>query len=153
MFDVVRVAVRLGLEDVLVASVPSPRPGFVRPAEAKRKLRLSGTQDLLHRLLKQSLAVKPVMVIAEAVDAVLHGQFRLRLPRLRRAEIILAEIRGDVGLIMPGEQRLCLRHVCPFGEALAPPTIVLRDGMELRKEERDQPCDVRGAVLASLVRA
>ena len=40
---------------------------------------------------------------------------------------------------MTDELRQGFCNICPLGEPFSPPTIVFRDGMELRQIERDQP--------------
>jgi hypothetical protein len=75
---------------------------------------------------------EPVVPVAERFDPILPGQGSLRFPRLRHAQVVEAQIGREVGLVMPPEQRLGLRHVGPFCEPLAPPPVVLRDGMKLR---------------------
>jgi hypothetical protein len=41
-------------------------------------------------------------------------------------------------LLMPFEERQARSHLGPFGEAFAPPGIVLRDSVKLGKIESDQ---------------
>lgn len=76
------------------------------------------------------------MVVAEGADAVLGSKGRLRLAGLWEAEIIEAEVRREVRLIVAGEQRPAANDLRPLGETLAPPLIVLRDRVELGQVER-----------------
>ena len=79
------------------------------------------------------------MVVAEAVDARITRKLRLPLSRFRKPKVIEAEIRRDVWLIVVWEERPGARHVAPFRKPFAPPLVVLRNRMELRQVERDQP--------------
>jgi hypothetical protein len=63
--------------------------------------------------------MKPVVVVAEAVNTVLAGQVGLSLPDLRKPEIVETELGGHVRLIVPVEQRTRARDVGPLREALA----------------------------------
>src|SRR5262249_36819145 len=83
MGAVVLLRVLLLDQDCLIQAVPAPRPVFVGPAEAEGEVRLSGFPDLVQRPLQQAPAVEPVMVVAEAVDAVLPRQLRLGLAGFR----------------------------------------------------------------------
>src|SRR5436190_23083632 len=71
------------------------------------------------------------MVITEPLNAVATRQSSLSFSGFRHAEIIEAEIGGDVGLVMPVEHRFGLGHICPLGEALPPPFVVLWYRVEL----------------------
>ena len=101
---------------------------MVGPAQAERKVRLAGLQDLVDRTLKDAAATEPVVVIAKALDAVLACQIGLRLPRLGQAQIVEAQVRRHVGLVVIWKKRQGLGRVGPLGEALAPPDIVFRGG-------------------------
>ena len=122
----------------MVCAVPAARPVLVRPAHAERKIGLAGLQHFVERPLEQPPAVEPVVVVAKAVDAVFAREIRLRDPRLRNAQVVEPEIGGKMRLIVALELRLRANDVAPFGEALAPPGVVLRNRVELRKIERDQ---------------
>ncbi len=63
------------------------------------------------------------------------GQLGLGLAYLGNPEVVVAELAGNVGLVVTGEERLGLGDVGPLGESLAPPLVVLGDGVELRKIE------------------
>ena len=66
------------------------------------------------------------------------GQVCLGLARFGQAQIVETEIGGQMRLIMTGEKWTGFGDIDPFGEALAPPGIVLRDGMKLREVESDE---------------
>ena len=52
------------------ASMPSSRPCFVRPRQAKWETGFARREHLLEWTVEQALAMKPVVPIAEALDAV-----------------------------------------------------------------------------------
>src|SRR5207244_2596120 len=109
------------------------------PAQTKRKIRLSGTHHLRHGAFEELLSVKPVMVIDETVNTVLSSQRGLRRARLRCPEIVKAQIGGQVRLIVPGKPRPRLRYVRPFRKPFSPPGVVLRNRMELREMNGQEP--------------
>ena len=59
------------------------------------------------------------------------SQFSLLLTYFRHPEIIIAKVGGDMGLIVPPEQRLCFTDISPFGKSFSPPFIVFRDRVKL----------------------
>ena len=119
--------------------VPLPRPIFVRPAQAPRKIRLAALPDFVHRTLQHLPPVEPVVVVAKSVDAIARGQFRLRRARFRQAQIVETQISRQVRLIMTREKRLRPHHVRPFREPFPPPLVVLGNGMKLRQVKGDRP--------------
>jgi hypothetical protein len=133
MVDVILPAVRLADQGFTGTSVPGPGPLFIGPAQAKREIRLAGGQNFIKWPLKKTLAVKPVMVIAEAGNAILAGQFSLGNPCLFQAQIIKTKICRQMRLIMPRQQRLCLDDIGPFRKAPAPSLIILGDWVIMRK--------------------
>ena len=137
--DVVLFAVRLRHEHVVLLSVPPARPVLVRPADAERKTRASVFEQPLERALEQALAVEPVVVEAEPVHPVALGQGHLLEVGLSKAEIVEPQVRGQTRLKVPLEVRACAGDVPPLREALPPPDVILRDGMELREIEGNDP--------------
>src|SRR5207302_1958335 len=71
MGPVVFLGIVLGHQHLVLLPVPRPGPVFIRPAEAERKVRPPGSQNLVERALQKALAVEPVMVVTEPLDAVL----------------------------------------------------------------------------------
>src|SRR5262245_6908998 len=123
-------------EDSIRQSVPHPGPTFVGPAQAERKIRPAGSEDLFERALEQPSSIsEPVVVGASAFDAVLTREPRLRLAGLRLSQVVEAEVGRDVRLIVTAKQRARLRGVRPFRETRTPPFVVLRDRMKLREIE------------------
>jgi hypothetical protein len=57
-------------QDLIVFSVPPPRPVLVCPAQAKRQIGRPACKHLLDRLFQQSLASEPVVVVAESVNSI-----------------------------------------------------------------------------------
>ncbi len=96
---------------VVVAAVPAPRPVLVRPADAEREVGFAAAVHLVERTLEQAPPVEPVVVVAEAVDAVAARERGLRGARLGDAQVVEAEIRRQVRLVVPGEERSCAHDV------------------------------------------
>src|ERR1043166_6619757 len=94
-------------EDHFAAPVPLPRPVLVGPAEAERKVRRSGREHFLERALEKAPALKPIMVIAEAVNAVFSGEPGLRFTNLAKAKVVNTKISRQVGLIVFRKSRAC----------------------------------------------
>ena len=69
----------------------------------------------------------------------LLGKLGLRSTGLGKAEIVKSKVSRYMRLIVTLEQRLRPSGTRPFGEAFAPPPIILWNGMILRQVERDQP--------------
>ena len=67
------------------------------------------------------------MVVTEAMDAVLAGEIGLLLADFRKAQVVVAEVCGEMGLVVAGEERGGAGHIAPFGEASPPPLVVFRD--------------------------
>src|SRR5512146_2200575 len=103
--------VRLLDQNTVRRAVPYAGPGFVGPAEAERKVRLSGCQHLIERALEEASTSEPVVVVAEAFDAVFPRQCRLCRARLRETEIVEPEVGRNVRLIVTSKQRPCFRGV------------------------------------------
>ncbi len=125
----------LAHEHMTRLGVPAPGPFLVGPTECEREVRHPGSQHFFERPLEQPAAVEPVVVVDEAVHAVLLGQFGLCDPHLGHPQVVVAELSRELGLIVAGKQRAGLGHVVPLGEALAPPFVVLGDGVVLGKIE------------------
>jgi hypothetical protein len=53
-----------------------------------------------------------------------------------KPQIIEAEVSGHMRLIMAAEERLRSSYIVPFGKSLAPPCVILLNGMKLRQIER-----------------
>ena len=121
-------------------SSPSQRRDQVSLAQHRQKGKsgLPGGQHLVEGALQQPLPLEPVVVVAEAVDAVLPGEVGLGLARLGQAQVVEAEVRRQLRLVVAPEQRLGLGDVGPLRESLPPPFVVLGDGVELGEVEGDE---------------
>ena len=109
-------------------------PAFVGPGQREREIGFAAGQHLVEGAFKQPFAVtEPVMPVDEALDTVFAGHIRLRLSRLGDPQVVIPQIGRDTGLIVIPEIPLRLTHVRPFGKALSPPQVVLRDGVKLRQ--------------------
>ncbi|KUP01562.1 hypothetical protein AR276_02630 [Stenotrophomonas maltophilia] len=136
--QIVLCAVLLADQDVVVAAVPASCPVLVGPAQAERQVDAVIGQPLTQRVLHQGAAAEPIVVEAECADAVLRSQACLVTHHLRVAQVIKAEVGRQAGLDVTLELRQGAGDVAPLGKALAPPGVVLREGMELRQVESDQ---------------
>jgi hypothetical protein len=136
---VLAAGIRLLDQRLVRQAVPDAGPGLVRPGKAEREVGLARGEDLVEGPLEDApTGAEPVVPVAEAFDAGLPRHPGLRDPRLRDAQVVEAEVGGDVRLPVPAEQGSRLRDVRPFREAWSPPAIVLRDREELRQVEGDQ---------------
>src|SRR6266849_292024 len=137
MSTIVRRGILLLKQDLPTPAIPAPRPAFVRPAKTEWQGRRSGRQDLIEGSPEQSPPVKPIVVVTKARESVSAGEFGLCGPRLRQSQIVEPQICRQVGLVVPREERVRLRNVCPLREALTPPAIILRRWVKLRKIKGD----------------
>src|SRR5690348_3195835 len=113
------------------SAVPDTRPRLVRPAQAKRKVRLARLQHLGERPLQYASSGEPIVVIAEPLDPVAARHCGLCLAGLRDAKVVEPEVGRNVGLVMASKHRRGLCDVCPLGKPRAPPIVVLGYGVEL----------------------
>ena len=125
-------------QNVVLQSIPASCPAFVRPADAERKIDRRVTDVVIEGPLEQAAAVEPVVVKTESVNAVVARQFNLAPLHATETQVIETKFARQARLVMTVELRDGLRDVAPFGEALSPPRIVLRDRMELGKIKGNQ---------------
>ena len=78
------------------------------------------------------------MVIAETMDAVLAGEIGLLLADFRQAQVVVAKVCGEMGLVVAGEERGSSGHIAPLGETRAPPLIVFRGRVVLGEVEGEK---------------
>ena len=83
--------------------------------------------------------VEPVVVEAEAVDAVVPRELGLAVEHLGVAEVVEPKLRRELRLVVPLELGPRRYDVRPLREPLAPPEIVLGDRVELGQVEGDEP--------------
>src|SRR5215470_17417118 len=127
--------VSLGEKYLVLLSVPLSRPVLVGPAQAEGKLRTTGAKHLVEGAAEEPTTIEPVVIVAEARDAIGASEIRLGFSGLGNAQVVEAEVGGQVRLIVPLEERLGPHHVPPLRETRAPPLVVLRDGMVLGQVE------------------
>ena len=134
---VVVAAIVLRDQHLVVRAVPPAGPVLVRPHQAEREIERRFRQIRLERRLQQPAAVEPVEILHEAKQPGRARHFYLlphhRYAVGRGAQRVMPKIAWDARLIMPLEPRHGARDRGPFGEAVAPPGVVLRHGMELRQ--------------------
>ncbi len=75
------------------------------------------------------------MVVAEAMDAVLASEIGLLLTDFRKAQVVVAEVCGEMGLVVAGKEWGGSRHIAPLGEARPPPFVVFRNRVILGEVE------------------
>ena len=138
MSEVIRLAVLLGDEHSTAFAVPGPGPFFISPAEGKRKVGGTRFEDFIERPIEKPPAVEPVVVIHESGHAVASSQIRLCFSHFGNSQVVIAKFPRNVRLIVTGKERSGLRDVGPFGEALSPPLVILRNRMKLRQVERER---------------
>lgn len=129
----------LFLQNPTLLAAPSPSPGFVRPAQTKWEIRTFGFQDLLEGALEQSFPFKPIVVIGEATNRMLHGELGLPIPDRRIRQIVIPQFGRLVRLVLPRKPPPPFPRVGPFREAFPPPDIVFADTMVLRQIQRYDP--------------
>ena len=78
------------------------------------------------------------MPVAEGFDAGSASEIGLGGAGFGDAEVIEAEVGGESGLVVMGEEGLGFGDIGPFGEAWAPPLIIFGDGVELGEVESDE---------------
>lgn len=111
-------------------------PGVVGPAKAEGKVGFAALHHGIEHLREQPFATtKPVVPIAEALDAGFACQLRLSFAGLRHAQVVEAQVAWQLGLVVSLEEGLGTRHVGPLRESRFPPPVVLGRGIELRKVE------------------
>jgi hypothetical protein len=72
------------------------------------------------------------------MDAVLAGEIGLLLTDFRKAQVVVAEVCGEMGLVVAGEEWGGSCHIAPLGETRAPPLIVFRDWVVLGEVEGEE---------------
>ena len=130
--------VALGDQHLACASIPVAGPRFVRPTKAERKVGRTRVQHLVEGHLEDASSAEPVVVVAEAGDSVRSGECRLRLTHLGDAQVVEAELAGNVRLMVARVQAGAADNVSPLGEARTPPLVVLWGRMELRQIEGEK---------------
>ena len=119
-------------QNVLIPPIPSARPVFVGPAEAKRKIRLARGQQPVGGHVQKPTTVEPVVIKAEALDAgsACHGSLLFHDGGI--VEVVIPEVGvRDMGLVVIFVLRNTPAHIGPVRESVAPPLVVLRNGVEL----------------------
>ena len=124
-------------EDFILETIPTSSPVLIRPADTERKGGRAARQDVVQRPLEQSRTGEPVVVVAEAMDTVACCEIGLSLLDFLNPQVVVAQIRRSSRLGMALEHRPTTSDIPPLGEASAPPGVVLRDRVELRKIEGD----------------
>mmetsp|Transcript_75200 Transcript_75200/g.203342 ORF Transcript_75200/g.203342 Transcript_75200/m.203342 type:complete len:437 (-) Transcript_75200:517-1827(-) len=125
-----RVVVRLG------AAIPAPGPGLVRPTQHERDVGLtvleSKFRDFEHNFLALH-AAEPVVVVHEAVHAVLPGHLRLLRAHGRVAEVVVAQPPSFNPQWLPYPLNLARPQERPLREVLPPELVVLGNRVVLGK--------------------
>ena len=96
---------RVGLPDehLILIAVPTARPVLVGPAETEIDVSGGIGEEFLYRALQHPASFEPVVVEAEGIDAVALGIIYLLVLHFTNTQIIEAEVRGQMRLIVPIE--------------------------------------------------
>src|SRR5438067_1732013 len=108
-------------------AIPAPGPVLVRPGEAEREIDGRVVEEAVDWPLQQPLAIEPVVVERERVDASGAGEIDLSCQSLRPPEVVEAEVARHPWLVVLGETGIAPCDVGPLCEPFAPPLIVLGD--------------------------
>ena len=92
-------------ENLFVHAIPRACPVLVRPHNAERLIDTIGFGKQVERLVHQSLAVKPVVVKTECLDAGVLSQSRLFDNGVFVSQLIKAQIARDTRLIVAFKAR------------------------------------------------
>src|SRR5215207_4812513 len=95
-------------QDVLILPVPAARPVLIRPTKAEWELDVLRFQKLFDGSFKKSAAPEPVVMKAEASNAVLASQVDLLPHDIDQTQIVKSQLSGKMGLVVPNELRYCL---------------------------------------------
>jgi len=125
-------------QNLPLLSRPTTTPRFVGPAKAEWKVGRARAQYFIERAIQQAPSGKPVVVVAESVNAICSREIRLRRPNLWHPQVAEPEIGRKLRLIVAPKERTRFRYVGPLGKASTPPRIVLGYRVKLRKVERDR---------------
>src|SRR5262249_15128144 len=120
---------------LIFKAIPTPRPVLVRPHEAEGEIQRGVDEKQVHGLIEKPFPVEPVKVEAETAKASGFRQFDLPAHRLGMGQIVKAQITRNPGLVVTAKSRQSPYDIAPFGEARAPPRIVLGYAVVLRKIE------------------
>ena len=120
--------------------VPDAAPGLIGPRETEGEVGLTRLQHLRVGALEDAASGEPVVPVAERLDAVAPRQGGLCLSCLGEAQVVEAEVGGQMRLLVPAKERPSLRGIRPLREAGSPPLVVLRDRMKLGKVEGKNSC-------------
>jgi hypothetical protein len=72
------------------------------------------------------------------MDAVFAGKISLLVADFRKAKVVVAEVCGEMGLVVAGEERSGSGYIAPLGETRTPPLVVFRDWVVLREIEGEE---------------
>ena len=131
MSQVVLVAELLGHQDLAGLRIPVAGPLLVRPAQGEGEVGGARCEHLVEGALEEPATVEPVVVVDEPRNAVLGSQGGLCLAHFGNPQVVVAELGRDLGLAVAGVERPGLGDVAPLGEAVAPPSVVFGNGVEL----------------------
>src|SRR5580704_14115498 len=124
-------------DNFFATAIPMTGPILVCPADAKWKIETLIRYDGLEGLVERATRTKIVIIDAETRDTVSPSEGPLPLKCLPHSEIIEAEIRWQVRLIMADVSWRCLRYVRPLGKPLPPIKIIFGRRVILRKVKCD----------------
>src|SRR5579862_2065862 len=124
-------------EDLGIQAIPTASPIFVGPYQGKWDVDFPVREKRVNWLFQQPLTVKRIIIEKKAVNPRAERHFNLAAQRGVGIKRIKTQIARHSWLIMAFETRETPGGICPFREARSPPSVVLRNGMELRQVERE----------------
>ncbi len=73
MQKIIFMIVILSEQDIALSTIPYTSPIFIGPAKTERKIRPATLQHFIERPLQDSTTIEPVVVVAEAMNAIFSG--------------------------------------------------------------------------------
>ena len=105
--------IRLLDQHLGLSTIPCARPVLVRPHDAKVLVDLF-FHKCVQRRIHQTLAIEPVVVKAERIDARITRQTRLLVQHRGIVQVIKTEITRDARLVVTSKARGAARHIAPL---------------------------------------
>ena len=137
-FVVIGAWVSLFDERAFWGTIPVAAPGIICPGEAEGEIGFFGGEDFVEGAFEDASAGEPIVPVAEGFHAGGASEIGLGGARFGDAEVIEAEVGGESGLVVIGEEGFRFGDIGPFGEACAPPLAIFGDGVELGEVESDE---------------
>ena len=139
MSDVVLGAVALAHQHFTLPQ-PCPGPRLVGPRQAERKVWFPAAEHLVERPAEQTVSLKPVVPVAERLDAMSAGEIRLPPSGVRQSKVVKAEGARNSRLPVATKERYGTGDVRPLRKTRTPPAVVFGYRVKLRQVHRHDQC-------------